>query len=145
MRRRKARQVKSKVFNYQVAARNRRASSNHWIHWLILLALVAVAVGIAYVWQRNRLVHMGYAVGQLRGEIKKLDDDRKKLEADIQKLREPGRIQRLVRDRGLGLGPPAAGQIVYLPEPAPLVGPDDDEPKRPLGERIWDAIVLGER
>ncbi len=145
MRKHKPRQVKSKVYNYQVASRHRHPTSSRWIHGLILLVLIAVATGIAYVWQRNRLLHMGYTISALRRETKTLSDDRKKIEADISALKKPDQIQQLVHERQLGLGPPSGNRTVYLPEPEPLAIPKDDEPKPPLGERLWDAIVLGRR
>lgn len=145
MRKRKSRQVKSKVYNYQLASRRRHATSGRWIHGLILIVLIAVATGVAYVWQRNQLLHRGYTVSALQDEIKALENDRKNLEADLSALKKPDRIQQLVHERQLGLRPPSSNRIVYLPEPEALTIPKDDEPKPPLGEQLWDAIVLGKR
>jgi cell division protein FtsL len=145
MKKRKPRQVKSKVYNYQVASRRRHPTSSRWIHGLILLVLIAVATGIAYVWQRNRLLHKGYTLSTLQREIAALENDRKKLEADVTALKKPDRIQQLVHDRQLGLGPPSGNRTVYLPEPKPLAIPENDEPEPPLGEWLWDTIVLGRR
>ncbi len=145
MKKRRPRQVKSKVYNYQVASRRRHSGSNRWIHGLIVLALIAAATGIVYVWQRNRLLNMGYTVSTLRSEIAALDEERTKLEADLGELKEPNRIRQLVRERGLGLVPPSRDQIVYLSEPEPLTLAEGDAHRRPLGQKLWDVIVLGER
>ncbi len=145
MKKRRPRRVKSKIYNYQVADRHRHPGSGRWIHVAIVLALIAVAAGIIYVWQRNRMLDMGYAISRLRGEIRELNHERTKLEADLGKLKEPNRIRREVERRHLGLVPPSAGQIVVLPDPEPLAVADKQERRRPLGQRLWNAIVLGER
>jgi cell division protein FtsL len=145
MNRRRPRQVKSKVYNYQVADRHRHPGSGRWIHVMIALALIAVATGIAYVWQHNQLVRTGYTIGKLRNEIVALDEQRTRLEVDVRELKEPNRIRRLVHERGLGLGPASSDQIVRLPDPEALTVAPDDEARPALGRRLWDAIVLGER
>jgi hypothetical protein len=145
MNKRRPRQIKSKVYNYQVANRRRHSGSSRWIHAVIALALIAVATGIVYVWQHNQLLNTGYTIGKLRKEVAALDKERIKLEADLRELKEPNRIRRLVRERGLGLVPASSDQIVRLPDPDPLAVAEDDGPRRPLGRRLWDAIVLGER
>jgi cell division protein FtsL len=145
MKQRRPRQVKSKVYNYRVAARRRHPGSSRWIHAVIALALIAVAAGIIYVWQRNRLLHMSYTIRTLRREVEALDKAQTGLEADIGELKTPTRIRRLVHERGLGLVPASSDQIVHLTEPDPVTLAQDDEPRRPIGRRLWDAIMLGER
>ena len=145
MKKRRPRRVKSKIYNYQVANRHRHPGSGRWIHATIVLALIAVAAGIIYVWQRNRMLNMGYTVSRLRGEITEFNQERSKLEADLGKLKEPNRIRQEVERRHLGLVPPSPDQIVRLPEPEPLALADEQERRRPLGQRLWETIVLGER
>ena len=150
MRRRRPRQVKSKVYNYQVGNRRRHSGSSRWIHGVIVLVLVAVATGVVYVWQHNRLLNMGYTVVGLKAEKAKIKEEITKLEADLFELKKPDRIQREVERRRLGLRTPPPGQVVHLPEPAPLMLADEpadesDAPRRPAGRKLWDAIVLGER
>jgi len=145
MKKRKPRRVKSKIYNYQVADRHRRAGSSRWIHGMIVLVLIAVAAGIAYVWQRNQMLSMGNTLSTLRREIAALSAEGDKLDANLNKLKEPNRIRREVEQRRLGLRPPSPGQIVRVPEPEPLTLAEDEEHRPPLGQRLWDAIVLGER
>ncbi|MBN1917153.1 MAG: hypothetical protein JW889_04520 [Verrucomicrobia bacterium] len=146
MRKRRPTQIKSKVFNYQVANRRSHAGSNRWIHGVIVLVLIAVAAGIVYVWLRNRELNSGYTVTELRKEIKEIKEDRIKAEAKVYKLREPARIQREVKERRLGLVQPQPGQVIHLDDPPPLVLADEGKaPEQPAGRRLWDAIVLGER
>lgn len=145
MKRRRPRQIKSKVYNYDVLNRRRHSGAGRWIHGVIVLVLIATAAGIAYVWQRNQQLHMGYEVGDLTNEITRLETECTKVEADLDELREPGRIRQLVKERGLGLVPATGNKVVYRTDPEPLKLREDDESSRPLGQKLWDAIVLGER
>ena len=145
MKRRRPRQVKSKVYNYEVLNRRRHSGAGRWIHGAIVLVLIATAAGIVYVWQRSRQLGMGYTVGTLRKEIAALEEECTKVDAGLNALREPGRIQRLVKERGLGLVPPTGNKVVYRTEPEPITLREDDESSPPLGRKLWDAIVLGER
>lgn len=145
MKKRKPRRVKSKIYNYQVADRNRRSGSGRWIHSMIVFALIAAAAGIAYVWQRNRMLNMGYTISTLRRELDALKAEEVKLDADLGVLKEPSRLRSEVAQRGLGLRPPTQDQIVRVPEPEPLKLVEDEQRRPPLGQRLWDAIVLGER
>jgi hypothetical protein len=145
MKKRKPRRVKSKVFNYEVADRNRRPGSGRWIHGMIVLVLIAVAAGIAYVWQRNLMLNMGYTVSKLQHQKAALDAEQVKLDADISTLKEPNRLRREVEQRHLGLRQPTPEQIVRVPEPEPLKLVEDEQHRLPLGQRLWDSIVLGER
>ena len=148
MKKRNPRQVKvkSKVYNYQVANRRRHPGSSHWIHGVIVLVLIAVAAGIIYVWLRNRELNAGYIVSTLRKEIAQVKEERIKIEADVCRLKEPGRIREEVKRRRLGLRPAQSGQIVHIAEPPALVLDDEvNAPEPPASRKLWDAIVLGER
>jgi hypothetical protein len=145
MKKRKPRRIKSKVFNYEVSNRHRHSGSSRWIHGMIVLVLIAVAAGIAYVWLHNRMLQMGSMIADLDGEIATLEKERIKLEADLGTLKEPNRIQQEVARRGLGLVMPSPDQIVHLPEPEPVELAEHEVYRRPLGQRLWNAIVLGER
>jgi hypothetical protein len=145
MKRRRPRQVKSKVYNYEVLNRRRHAGAGRWMHGVIVLVLIATAAGIGYVWQRNQQLGMGYTIGTLRKDIAGLQAECTKVDADLNALREPGRIQRLVKERGLGLVQPTGNKVVYRTEPEPIALREDDESSPPLGRKLWDTIVLGKR
>jgi hypothetical protein len=145
MKKRRPRRVKSKIYNYEVADRNRRPGSARWIHGMIVLVLIAAAAGIAYVWQRNRMLNMGYTVGTFKREKAALNAEEVKLDADLSTLKEPNRLRREVEQRHLGLRTPTADQIVRVPEPEPLKLVEGEQRRPPLGQRLWDRIVLGER
>jgi cell division protein FtsB len=111
-----------------------------------VLVLIAVAAGIVYVWQQNRLLSMGRTVSSLRKEINQIKEERIKAEAEVFKLKRPDRILQEVKTRRLGLVKPQPGQVIHLDDPPPLVLADEsDAPRRPPGLRLWDTIVLGER
>jgi len=145
MKKHKPKRIKSKIYNYQVTDRHRHASSSRWIHGMIVLVLIAVAAGIAYVWLHNKMLNLGYTKAELDGEIATLEKECTRLEADISKLKEPNRILEEVRRRGLGLVRPSPSQIVHLAEPEPIKLAETREPRRPFGQKLWNAIVLGER
>jgi len=145
MAKRKPRRVKSKTFNYEVAGRRRHPGSHRWIHAMIGLALIAVATGIGYVWERNQLLAVGADLVKARRATAALEQERIQFEAKLSELKEPNRIRRELGARGIHLRPPSPDQIVYLTEPKPLTFAGEGEPRRPLGQKLWNSIVLGER
>ena len=94
MTKRKPRRVKSKTFNYEVAGRRRHPGSSRWIHAMIALVLIAVATGIAYVWQRNQLLALGADLVKLRSETAALEQERTQFEVKLSELKAWNRINR---------------------------------------------------
>jgi cell division protein FtsL len=77
-------------------------------------ALMVVAVALLLVWVRLQAVHTGYQLSAARHLAHRLEQEQRELELEIATLTSPRRLETLARER-LGMGPPAAGQIVSVP------------------------------
>lgn len=105
----------------------------------VTFALVAVLAG--NVWLTTVAADRGVRLRVLREEVRRLEEDRARLEAELAALSAPERIERLARTQ-LGLRPPLARQLLVLPVPSPA-RPDrvarTDEP-------LWVRVLgwLGE-
>jgi cell division protein FtsL len=77
-------------------------------------ALMVVGVALLLVWVRLQAVHTGYQLSAARHLTHRLEQEQRELELEIATLTSPRRLETLARER-LGMGPPAAGQIVSVP------------------------------
>lgn len=75
---------------------------------------VVVAMALLLVWVRLRTVDTGYALSAARHLAHRLEQEQRELEMEISMLTSPLRLEQVARER-LGMGPPAAGQIVNVP------------------------------
>ncbi len=74
-------------------------------------ALAALAIALALVWVRLQVVHTGYELSTARQLERRLEQEQRELEIEIATRTSPRRLEEAARRR-LGMGPPAAGQIV---------------------------------
>jgi len=84
------------------------------IVWLALFVGLAVAIGLAYVWLRLRVVDVGYHLSATRQLIEKLEQEGHELSLDAARLDAPGRLEDVARTR-LGMMRPEKGQEGVLP------------------------------
>ena len=73
----------------------------------VLLVILALASAPSAIYTLS-----GYNLETLRGEERRLLDDRRMLELEEARLLSPDRLERLARGRNLA--PPAAGQVFHL-------------------------------
>lgn len=71
-----------------------------------------LAVGLFHIWSRVAILDQGYAIGRQRQNREELLQDRKALQLEIARLRDPARLERAAVS--LGLAAPTPGQIVIL-------------------------------
>ncbi len=84
----------------------------------LLLCLMIGGSAVGYVWQKNQILQLGEK--RKRSEIR-LDLAKglnKRLQTQLQAMRDPGFLQQKVKDLKLGLVEPPRSQIWLLPEPS---------------------------
>jgi hypothetical protein len=79
---------------------------------VIGVAGMALAMIVAVAAPRVANTLQGYTLENLRGEERRLLDDRRVLELRQAELRSPERLERLAQGRNLA--PPVAGQVIHL-------------------------------
>ena len=82
------------------------------------LCLLIGGSAVGYVWQKNQIIQLGQ---QLKRSETRLDQAKilnKRLETQLQALRDPGFLKQKIKDLKLGLVEPPRSQIWLLPEPS---------------------------
>src|ERR1041385_7567933 len=81
-----------------------------------LLCLLLGGSAVGYVWQKNQIHQLGHQIRTLENRHDQLVRLNKKLEKQLQSMRNPGFLEKRIQE--LGLVAPAQSQIWLLPEPA---------------------------
>jgi len=81
---------------------------------VVLVTVVVVAIALLLVWVRLQSVNSGYELSAARHLAHRLEQEQLELELELATLKSPRRLERLAHER-LGMGPPAAGQVVNVP------------------------------
>lgn len=83
---------------------------------LLPLALTGLLVGLALllVWQRLRVVELGYVLSTTAKLERRLHQTNRELKLELASLTAPERLETMARKR-LGLRDPDTGQVVVLP------------------------------
>lgn len=79
----------------------------------IILAAVAIALALTFVWTRVRVIQLGYEVSQLNQRIGDLMRQKNQLEVEVAKLKSPDRLERMARDH-FHMRLPAGNEIVFV-------------------------------
>lgn len=98
----------------QQVARVRDAASFTGYFLPIGLGCVLVALALVLVWQRLRVVQLGYVLSATSKVQRKLEQENRELKLELATLTAPGRLELMARRR-LGLQDPRKGQVVVLP------------------------------
>lgn len=80
--------------------------------WAFSLALLT-AGALAHVAVRMQGIQIAYALGREQRTNTELEERRRRLNIEIEMLKDPGRVIGIARD-ALQMGPPAASDIVRL-------------------------------
>lgn len=104
-------------------ARNKKSNVSAFQAGLVvqvaLLCVIAGAVGIGYVHQKNAITLLGDRMKTLETRRDKLLHDRRLLAAKMAALRTPTQLEMQVRRMNLGLAPVSPDRIVHMVLPAP--------------------------
>ncbi len=91
---------------------------------LVLLAVLVTALGLRQVAHRREVVRLGYELSSITAELRRLDEQARRLRLEKSVLTSPARIERLAE--GLGMVRPAPEQIrVVWRAPAELTHPPE--------------------
>ena len=88
----------SAVRHQPVAPKSAAAGRRHIRHVAILVA-IGVVFMLAFVWIRIRVIQLGYEVSRIRKETSELKQQKSRLEAEVESLKSPSRIEAIARDR----------------------------------------------
>lgn len=80
----------------------------------ILLSCLLVALALLLVWQRLRVVQLGYVLSTAAKLERRLEQTNRELKLELGSLTAPDRVENMARKR-LGLTDPAGKQVVVVP------------------------------
>ncbi len=80
----------------------------------ILLSCLLVALALLLVWQRLRVVQLGYVLSTAAKLERRLEQTNRELKLELGSLTAPDRLETMARKR-LGLKDPERKQIVVVP------------------------------
>ena len=102
----------SAVRRQPVAERSLELRRRHIKQVVILLAIV-MGFALLFVWNRVRVIQLGYEVSELRKETADLTEQKDQLEADVATLRSPKRLEKIAREH-FGMRLPQGDEIVFV-------------------------------
>jgi hypothetical protein len=82
------------------------------------LCLLIGGSGVGYVWQKNQIAQLGQQLKRSEMRLDQAKNLNKRLETQLQGLRDPGILKQKIKDLKLGLIEPPRSQIWILPEPS---------------------------
>ena len=80
----------------------------------VVLSCLLVALALLFVWQRLRVVQLGYVLSTTSKLERRLEQTNRELKLELASLTAPERLETMARRR-LGLRDPESGQVVVLP------------------------------
>jgi cell division protein FtsL len=101
------------VLKEQRVANSQPATTNRDRFLPILLSCALVGVALLLVWQRLRVVQLGYELSTTTKLERRLEQENRELRLELATLTSPERLEAMARR--LGLREPRKGQVVVLP------------------------------
>jgi cell division protein FtsB len=89
----------------------------------VCLCLMIGGSAVGYVWQKDQLRQLSEQIVQSERRLAELRVANEKLRRQLNDLRSPPNVERLVQRLNLGLARPSPEQVVRLPEPFGLPRP----------------------
>jgi len=105
---------------YGAQARKKPRLSMRFIAKWSVVAFIVIAAAVAYVWQKNTIISLGYRIDGLRKDIVAAGDEELKLQARLARLQRPDWLWEEVKARELGLQKFSPNQVMELPTPPPF-------------------------
>ncbi len=101
------------ILDQQDVSRARTAApGNAW--WPIALSCLLVALALLLVWQRLRVVQLGYVLSTATKLERRLEQTNRELKLELGSLTAPDRLETMARTR-LGLKDPQGERVVVVP------------------------------
>lgn len=76
---------------------------------MMLLAAVAIALGVGHVSRRQEVIRLGYDLGRAMSELREEQEENRRLRLERSVLTNPDRIRKLAEARGMKQ--PTEGQV----------------------------------
>ncbi|MDE0343760.1 MAG: cell division protein FtsL [Deltaproteobacteria bacterium] len=102
------------VLDRQDVAEARVASRRGDALWPIVLSCLLVALALLLVWQRLRVVQLGYVLSTAAKLERRLEQTNRELKLELGSLTAPDRVETMARKR-LGLKDPEGKRVVVVP------------------------------
>ena len=102
------------------------------ICWFAVIILILVSASVGCVWQKLRLISIGYELRRLSMQERELVGSNTRYKDVVATLEAPDRIEAIARNQ-LGMVRPQSWQLVSIrmENPVPPPKPDDEEPPLP--------------
>jgi len=97
----------------QNVADGRSANLRRHVVFPVVLSCLLVALALLLVWQRLRVVELGYVLSTGSKLEQRLEQENRELSVELATLAAPERVETMARKR-LGLRDPRAKQVVVL-------------------------------
>ena len=104
----------SGVLGQQQVADTEPAEGNRRVLLPVALSCLLVALALLLVWQRLRVVQLGYVLSTAAKLERSLEQTNRELKLELATLTAPERLEAMAQKR-LGLRDPESGQVVILP------------------------------
>ncbi len=75
--------------------------------------MVVLLIGFFYVWNRMKIVQVGYEISTLENRNKELKNRKRELLLEIASLESPGELEKKAAKQGLRF--PAIGRVIHVP------------------------------
>ena len=105
---------RNSVLGKQRVADSQPAPQPRGLLFPILVSCALVCVALLLVWQRLRVVQLGYVFSTSAKLERRLEQENRELRLELATLTAPERLEAMARRR-LGLRDPRKGQVVVLP------------------------------
>jgi cell division protein FtsL len=104
----------SGVLDQQQVADTQPAEGSRSVLLPVVLSCLLVTLALLLVWQRLRVVQLGYVLSTAAKLERSLEQTHRELKLELATLTAPGRLEAMAQKR-LGLKDPESGQVVILP------------------------------
>jgi len=111
---------KKKYVTYKAQAKKKPRLSMRFIAKWSVFAFVLIVTAVAYVWQQNTKITLGYRINELERDIQAAGNEELKLRAKLVRLQRPDWLWEEVSARALGLQAISPSQRMTLATPRPL-------------------------
>jgi cell division protein FtsL len=84
---------------------------------LVLMFAVLCAAGLHQVSRQRALVRVGYDLGQAMSELRRLEEEERRLDLELNLLTAPARIERVAGELGMVRPSPSAIRVIGVSAP----------------------------
>jgi len=107
---------------------------------MLIVAGLVTALGVGHVARRQQVIRLSYQLTDAVTELRRLEEEDRRLRLERSVLTNPARIERLAL--AMGMTPPGSGQVrVVSVGPAELAAADVSGPARIKASAPGDAVA----